>query len=101
MYNRKCTLIAFVLILALLLTACSGGLNGTYVSQGLVSQTFTFSGDTVTMSAFGLNASGTYRIDGDQIVISYNMFGQDYSWAQPFSRSGNTITIGGTEFKKQ
>ena len=27
------------------------------------------------MSAFGINATGTYKIDGDKITISYSLFG--------------------------
>ena len=62
-----------------MLSACGGSkLDGTYHSQGLISQSFTFDGDQVTMSAFGVNAS----------------------WEQSFSQSGNVINIGGTEFKK-
>lgn len=52
------------------------------------------------MSAFGINASGTYQIDGDQIIITYNLLGQEYTWEQSFSQSGKVINIGGTEFKK-
>ena len=52
------------------------------------------------MSAFGINASGTYQIDGGQIIITYTLFGQEYTWEQSFSQSGNVINIGGTEFEK-
>ena len=91
-----------VLAAALLLTSCGGDrLSGTYSSEGFVAQTFTFSGDSVTMSAFGINANGTYKIEGDTITISYTLFGSDYVWSQPFSKSGNAITISGTRFVKQ
>lgn len=102
--KRNMWLLSALLIIILcitMLTACGGSkLDGTYHSQGLISQSFTFDGDQVTMSAFGINASGTYRIDGDQIIITYNLLGQEYTWKQPFSQSGNVINIGGTEFKK-
>lgn len=97
-------LLSFLLALILcvtILAACGGTkLHGTYRSQGLVSQSFTFDGDRVTMSAFGMNASGTYRIAGNQIIITYTLFSQEYTWKQSFSRSGSSIYIGGTEFKK-
>ena len=49
-----------VILCVTMLTACGGSkLDGTYHSQGLISQSFTFDGDQVTMSAFGINASGT------------------------------------------
>lgn len=90
-----------VILCATMLTACGGSkLDGTYRSQGLISQSFTFDGDQVSMSAFGMNASGTYQIDGDQIIITYTLFGQEYTWEQSFSQAGNVINIGGTEFRK-
>ena len=47
-----------VILYATILTACGGSkLDGTYHSQGLISQSFTFDGDEVTMSAFGINAT--------------------------------------------
>ena len=52
------------------------------------------------MSAFGINANGTYVIDGDSIRITYSLLGMEYTWSQPFSKSGSSIYIGGTEFVK-
>lgn len=87
---------------ACILTACgSGELRGSYKSQGLVAQTFTFDGNEVTMSAFGINASGTYEIKADKIYITYTLFGEEYTWSQPFSRTDDGFTISGTEFKKE
>ena len=85
-----------------MLAACSGsGLSGTYKSQGLIAQTFTFSSNNVTMSAFGVNASGTYKISGGNITITYSIFGISSDWTQSYSKNGKIITIGGTEFVKQ
>ena len=98
---RLLSVLLTVILCATMLTACGGSkLDGTYHSQGLISQSFTFDGDQVTMSAFGVNASGTYRIEDDQIIITYNLLGQEYTWEQSFSQSGKVINIGGTEFKK-
>ena len=55
---------------------------------------------TMLTACGGSKLSGTYRIDGDQIIITYNLLGQEYTWEQSFSQSGNVINIGGTEFKK-
>ena len=90
-----------VLCMVCLLAACGNTLNGTYTSSGLISQSFTFSGNNVTMSAFGINASGTYRIEGDSIVITYSILGMEQSMTQSFKNDGNTIYIGGTAFVKQ
>ena len=98
---RLLSVLLAVVLCATMLTACGGSkLDGTYHSQGLISQSFTFDGDQVTMSAFGVKASGTDRIEGDQIIITYSLFGQEYTWEQSFSQSGNVINIGGTEFEK-
>lgn len=90
-----------VLCLIFSLTACGNKLSGTYASTGLISQTFTFDGNNVTMFAFGINASGTYKIDGDSIIITYNLFGSEQSMTQSFKKDGSTIYIGGTAFNKK
>lgn len=101
-WRRLLCLCMALVLLSLLLTACGDSkLSGTYYSADGISQTFTFKGDTVTMSAFGINATGTYTIDGDRITISYSLFGIAYDWQQSFSKSGDSIYIGGTQFIKE
>lgn len=102
-FTKKIRLaLCMVLVLcAMLLTACGGRLSGTYYSTDGISQSFTFDGDTVTMSAFGINASGPYEINGDKITVTYSLFGIEYDWQQSFSESGDSIYIGGTEFVKR
>ena len=78
---RLLSVLVAIILCVTMLTACGDSkLDGTYRSQGLISQSFTFDEDQVTMSAFGMNASGTYRIKGDQIVITYNLLGQEFTW---------------------
>ena len=49
---RLLSVLLAVVLCATMLTACGGSkLDGTYHSQGLISQSFTFDGDQVTMSA--------------------------------------------------
>jgi hypothetical protein len=93
--------VAFCLVLTALAACSGGGLSGTYKSGGLISQSFTFKGDDVTMSAFGINASGTYEISGDKIRITYSIFGIESSMEQSFEKKGNSIYIDGTEFVKE
>lgn len=91
---------AFMLLLSLV--SCGGNkLSGTYKSEGLISQTLTFKGDKVKISAFGISADGTYKIDGDNIIITYDLFGQEMSLTQSYSKNGKSIYIGGTEFRKR
>lgn len=92
-------LLALTLILTL--SSCGSGLKGTYASEGLIAQTFTFDGDNVTMSAFGINVTGKYKISGGQIAITYSLLGMENTWVQSFSKSGNKINIGGTDFIKR
>ena len=58
---RLLSVLLAVVLCATMLTACGASkLDGTYHSQGLISQSFTFDGDQVTMSAFGVNAPGDH-----------------------------------------
>lgn len=98
---KKLCAAILIIVMSISLVSCGNKLNGTYRSQGFISQTFTFKGDNVTMSAFGINTTGTYKIDGNEITIVYTLFGSEYEWTQSFSKSGNTINIGGTDFIKQ
>ncbi len=83
-------------------TACSKKLEGTYTSTGLISQSFTFDKDNkVVMSAFGINAEGTYVIEENMITITYSLGSLSYDWQKSFEKDGDTITIDGTEFIKQ
>lgn len=101
--GMKKTIVGVMIILCMffMLTACGNKLSGTYTSTGVINQTFSFNGDNVTMSAFGINASGTYKIEGDSIIITYNLFGLEQSMTQSFEKDGSTIYIGGTAFSKQ
>lgn len=85
----------------LLLQSCTLSVDGTYKTQGLLSQTFTFSGDKIIMSAFGVNAEGKYVINGDNMHITYNLFGKDYEIDYFFKREGKNLNIAGSMFYKQ
>ena len=98
--KRICAVLLFLLLIASV-SACGDQLNGTYYSTDGFNQTFTFSGDNITMSAFGISASGTYEISGGNITITYSFFGSPQTWTQSFSKDGKSIYIGGAEFRKQ
>lgn len=100
----KKKIVALILVTAALVTllgACGTKLNGTYKSTGLLGETITFTKDEASMSAFGLSISGPYKIEKDQITITYNLFGVSYDWTQSFKKDGKSIYIGTTEFVKQ
>ncbi len=98
---RTVSLCLLMALLTVTLTSCSEKLSGTYTSLDLVSQSFTFKDDLVTISAFGINATGTYAIEGDEIAITYTLLGVETTWRQSFSKSGDSIYINGMRFIKQ
>ena len=99
---KKLAVLLLALMLVFTLVACSSGLSGTYVSEeGGISQSVTFSGNKITMSALGLDINGTYTISDGKITITYSVLGVETSDTQTFSQSGNTVTIGGQEFVKK
>ncbi len=101
-FKRIVSLVFVVVMLVISLTACSTKLNGTYTSDGIISQSFTFEDDDkVTISAFGINAEGTYKIEDDKITITYKLLNLSYDWEKSFEKDGDTITIDGTKFVKE
>ncbi len=106
MRKRVYTIFALFCILTLLLSSCGlfgeRTLSGTYRAEGPVPTGFTFSGNTVTMTAFGFDITDAeYEIKDGEIVISYDLFGLEGKWRGTFSRDGDSITVNGVEFKKQ
>ena len=91
-----------LVIIACYFSACTTKLNGTYTSDGLVEQSFTFKEDNVVvMSAFGIEAEGTYVIEDDKITITYSLLNISYDWEKSFEKDGDSIFIDGTEFVKE
>ena len=94
--------ILLICVLVCSLTACATKLNGTYSSDGIIKQSFTFKEDNVViMSAFGIDAEGTYKIDDDKITITYKLLNLSYDWEKSFEKDGDTIIIDGTAFVKE
>ena len=99
---KAITALLVVCILVCSLTACATKLNGTYTADGLIKQSFTFKeDDVVVVSAFGINAEGTYKIEDDKITITYKLLNLSYDFEKSFEKKGNTIIIDGTEFVKE
>lgn len=102
--RKTASIIIVLVVLLLLLAGCSSRLNGTYYStNGYVTETVSFSSpNKITMSAFGVNLSGTYTINGSNIQITYEILGGlSTTMNQTFSQKGNSVFIGGQEFTKQ
>lgn len=89
-------------ILTCALTSCTTKLTGTYTSDGIIEQSLTFKeNDVVVISAFGIDAEGTYKIENDKITITYKLLNLSYDWEKSFEKDGDTIIIDGTEFVKK
>ncbi len=99
---KSITSLLVIFIILCSLTACSTKLSGTYTSDGIVKQSFTFKDDNVVlMSAFGVDAEGTYKIEDDKITVTYKLLNLSYDWEKSFQKEGDTITIDGTQFVKE
>ena len=102
LFKRVLTgLLAVLMVCALV--SCNTKLNGTYTStDGIVEQSFTFDKENnVKVSAFGVNIEGEYSIEGDEITITYGIFGISYDMVKSFKKSGKSIFIDGVEFVKE
>ena len=75
--------------------------SGVYRSLDGYNQEFTFYSDgTLRMSAFGIQAHGSYKI-GDGVITVYYKFLGDQVWSPSFEMRGDSLFIAGTEFVKQ
>ena len=60
---------------------------------------FTFDGNTVIMNAAGIEMSGTYKIEGDKLKITFEYYGSKFDQEFSFRQSGDSIFIEGQEYK--
>ena len=99
-----------VVFLGMLLAACGGSLskpnNGTYKSnEGLLSQTWTFSGtNNITLSAGGglISTTGIYRIDGNKLTITASLLGVESTTGYIITEiTSKSFFIDGIKFMKQ
>ena len=107
---KKITALTFLLILAVtLLAACGSNLskpnNGTYKSEGILSQSWTFSdSNNITMSTVGglISSSGTYTINGTNMTITSTMFGTETTTGYTITEiTSKSFFINGEKFIKQ
>ena len=109
--KRRALLFALaILALFTLLAACSGNrskpANGTYKSdEGLLSQTWTFSGtNDITLTAGGglISTKGTYTIDGSRLTITSSLLGIENTTGYTITEiTSKSFFIDGIKFTKQ
>jgi len=81
-------IIAMIAIIGLLITACGGGLSGTYASDdGSIS--YSFSGNKVTAEAFGQKVEATYQLKDGNLVMTRDGKTESY----PYTLEGKTLTL--------
>ncbi|GHV17968.1 hypothetical protein FACS18949_06980 [Clostridia bacterium] len=99
---NRIKILAVAVCLLIALSACGGGLNGTYTTnETLISSSVTFNGDKITMSALGLNFTGTYKVKGGEIIVTTNILGNESEQTMSFKHKGKSVFIDGTEYIKQ
>lgn len=110
--KRLVSLLA-ALVMVMSLVACGGekGLVGTWEASAdidgqEVSAGYTFeSNGDCSMNALGLTLDGTYKTDGDKLIITISMMGMEQSQEYTYKVDGNTLflTMDGekAEFKRK
>lgn len=73
-----------------LVAACGGGLSGEYGGEQCLYDKLVFAGDdTVYVTFFGVEQPGTYRVDGDRVIVSASS-----GDALVFTRNGRNLEAG-------
>ena len=105
--------LAVAVLAALCLTFASCGLSGTYKNNGLFglgATELTFKGSKIIVDMSGVEATGSYKIDGDKITIEFADENEDdasfsdlfqlLNGEHSFEKGDDYIKIGGTKYTK-
>jgi len=88
--------IAIIVVVCLLVAGCGGKnpLVGKWTDTKMGIMTFEFTADgKMSMGAMGTTQSGIYKVEGNKLTMTQGTKG-GASVTQPFSISGDTLTIG-------
>lgn len=106
--TKKSSFVILFVVVVLLLAACgemTQPRNGTYVSGGLIPQTWTFSGgNNITLSVGGglVATTGTFTIDGTRLTITTRLLGIESTSSYTITEiRRNSFRIDGTLFERQ
>ncbi|MCL1858595.1 MAG: hypothetical protein FWF92_05115 [Oscillospiraceae bacterium] len=97
-------IISTLAVIILSIASCGGGgLSGTYsTSEYGIEMSYKFSGNKITVTTFGISMSGTYKIDGDNIIIKTSLLGISSEDSYSFEQiSDKVIAIDGIEYTKK
>jgi hypothetical protein len=68
---RKIACLAGIFTSGLLSAACGGGISGDYGGNECLYDKLEFEGgDKVYITMFGMQQPGTYRVDGDRVIVT-------------------------------
>ena len=89
--NSKCSKRhAGALAWVILAAGCGGGLSGEYGGEQCLYDKLVFDGDdTVYISFFGVEQPGTYRIDGERVIVTASS-----GEALVFKKNGRNLEAG-------
>lgn len=100
-----------IVVMMLSLVACGSKLSGTYETEKVLGSyiSYTFSGSKVSVTTYvvgvkALEFEGTYKIDGNEITITYaedQDTGDAISGTQTFEKTEDGIKIGVVSLKKK
>ena len=93
--------LTFVLLLLLSLSACSSNLSGTYVNMGNNTETLSFSGKNFILQSSNNQFSGTYRVSGDNLILSFNHGSFSSDEYASLRNNNKTIVADGYTFVKE
>jgi hypothetical protein len=96
MKNKTKVIIAVIAIIGLTIAACGGGggLSGTYSNEFM---SFTFSGNKLTVEAFGQKEEGTYQIKGGKLITT-SKDGETETYDYTLTGNVLTMSMGGFEY---
>lgn len=90
MKDERYKRVAGILPGAILVAGCGGGLSGEYGGEQCLYDKLVFeSGDTVYVTFFGVEQPGTYRVDGDRVIITASS-----GDALVFTKNGRNLEAG-------
>ena len=89
--NRKILLqSAGAMLMTFLVAGCGGGVSGEYGGEQCLYDKLVFDGDdTVYISFFGVEQPGTYRIDGERVIVTASS-----GEALVFKKNGRNLEAG-------
>ena len=98
-FTKVIALLLVLSISAIIFASCGNTLSGKY--DGGIKGSYEFSGNKFTFKWTIITVEGTYKIDGDKIMFTFD--GDENEYLKPemsFEKTDDGIKIGGFSYKK-